>query len=79
MATLVSVNVYVYCFSIFDLKKPSILSNLRKIATEEKMASSADVRDIMGMDGSTTTGMGQGEITKEMILGTFDKLFCASK
>lgn len=37
------------------------------------MASSADVRDIMGMDGSTAPGMGQGEITKEMILGTFDK------
>ena len=36
------------------------------------MASSADVRDIMGMDGGST-GMGQGEITKEMILGTFDK------
>ena len=29
------------------------------------MASSADVRDIMGMDGSNATGMGQGEITKE--------------
>ena len=38
------------------------------------MASSADVRDIMGMDGgSTALNMGQGEITKEMILGSFDK------
>ena len=36
------------------------------------MASSADVREIMGMDGGSA-GMGQGEITKEMILGAFDK------
>ena len=46
----------------------------KKTCHWKEMASSADVRDIMGMDGgSNATGIPQGEITKEMILGTYDK------
>ena len=60
----------------FDLNYLSrhFLCRKRKLVVEKKMASSADVRDIMGMDGgSNAAGINQGEITKEMILGSFDK------
>lgn len=50
--------------------KKEASNQTRGLEVHVKMASSADVREIMGLGGGGSSGLGPNEITKEMILGT---------